>query len=207
MFRYLRISVCRVSDWTPTGVGEPVDELILDDLDVLTDLTHPLRGALYRRLRRPHSAAELAEQMDVPVTRLYHHLNRLEERGVIRVVATRRVGATTERRYQVAARSLRLTDDQFERFDPRELAVAMGALYDFAKLRLQREIETGRYAGRDLEREALLALNEVVLTDSDLDELITRLRSVIDEFTERTRPDDPAARRVALFVAAHEVTD
>lgn len=145
--------------------------------------------------------------MDLPVTRLYHHLNRLEQIGVIRVVATRRVGAATERRYQVSARSIRLTDEQFDQFDPRELSVAMGALYDFAKLRLQREIETGAFSERQMANEALLALNDVVLSDADLTALIDRLRVVVDEFVDRGLPDGAPGRRVVLFVAAHPIAD
>lgn len=203
-----------MSEWEPITNDGPADELELDDLDLLNDLTHPLRGAIFRRLRAPHSAAELAAEMDVPVTRLYHHLNRLEQVGLIRVVATRRAGAATERRYQVAARSMRLSEDRFESYDPGELAQAMGGLYDFAKLRLQREIETGGLRGELSESDSLLSLQELSLPDDDIAELLERLRALLDEFTARDRsardvpadqttppPDD--GERFVLFLAAH----
>jgi len=202
-----------MADWEPTDAGEPADEIELDDLDILDDITHPLRGAIFRRLKAPHSAAELAESLDMPVTRLYHHLNRLEQIGVIRVVATRRVGAVTERRYQVTARSLKLSDASFDRYDPRELSQAMGAMYDFAKLRLQREIETGSFHGRSVERDSLLALQELNLTSDQRELLVDRLRAVIDEFVAldeaagADRSDPPGNGQFVLFIAAHRATD
>lgn len=195
-----------MSDWEPTGAGEPAEELALDDLDVLDDLTHPLRSAVFRRLKQPHSAAELASALGVPVTRLYHHLNRLEQNGVIRVVATRRSGAATERRYQVVARSLQLSEDILDRYEPADVARTMGALFDFAKLRLQREIEVGGLRDRSPEHDALLALNELNLGAADRDRLLARLREVIDEFSPLDR-EAADASRVSVFIAAHIVSD
>jgi DNA-binding transcriptional ArsR family regulator len=203
-----------MSDWDQLVDDGPADELELGDLDLLHDLTHPLRGAIFRRLKSPHSAAELAAAMDVPVTRLYHHLNRLEQVGLIRVVATRRVGAATERRYQVAARSMRLSDERFESYDPAEFSQAMGGLYDFAKLRLQREIETGAFRGRLSDSDSLLSLQELRISPDQTARLLARLRDVIDEFTALDRdhlgPPEPGAEpgadggdRFVVFIAAH----
>ncbi len=196
-----------MTDWQPTGAGEPADELEFDDLDLLADLTHPVRGAIFRWLRTPHSAAELAARLDVPVTRLYHHLNRLEQAGLIRVVATRRVGAVTERRYQVVARFFRLADDRFEEYDPRELAAAIGAMFDVAKLRLQREIELGSFRNGPAENEALLAFQELSLEPAQAERFVARLRELAHEFAhgdEGARPDEPP--RLAVFIAAHPMT-
>lgn len=198
--------VTAMTDWDSTGVGEPAEELEFDDLDLLADLTHPVRGMIFRWLRTPHSAAELAARMDVPVTRLYHHLNRLEQSGLIRVVATRRVGAVTERRYQVVARFFRLSEDRFDDYDPRELAAAMGAMFDVAKLRLQREIELRTFGGGPRENEALLALQELTLEPAQAEQFVARLRQLIDEFAAHDGPDDGGPPRLAVFLVAHPMT-
>lgn len=195
-----------MSDWEPTGAGEPAEEITLDDLDVLDDLTHPLRSAVFRRLKQPHSAAELASALGVPVTRLYHHLNRLEQNGVIRVVATRRSGAATERRYQVVARSFQLSEHILDHYEPADVARTMGALFDFAKLRLQREIEVGGLGDRSPDHDALLVLNELNLVAADRDRLLARLREVVDEFSPLDG-EAADATRVSLFIAAHIVSD
>ena len=203
-------TVDRVSEWQSTGAPAVLDELVLDDLDTLGEITHVVRGPIFRRLRTPRSAAELAAEMDVPVTRLYHHLNALEARGLIRVVATRRVGAVTERRYQVVARSLRLDDDTYRDLDPRELAQAFGGLFDVAKLGLQREVEAEVFR-TDSERDsALLLLNQLRLDPARQGELVRRLTALIDEFST-DGPDatadgaDDRGDRFALFIAAHPI--
>jgi len=45
----------------------------------------------------PSTARDLAQNLDVPVTRLYYHLNLLLEVGVIEVVETRKSGAMLQR--------------------------------------------------------------------------------------------------------------
>lgn len=194
-----------MSDWEPTDAGPPADELELTDLELLNDLTHPVRGVIFRRLRQPHSAAELAAELDMPVTRLYHHLNRLEQLGIIHVVATRRVGAALERRYQTTARSLKLSDASIDLHEPREVSQAMGAMYDFAKLRLQREIETGAFHDRENERDTLISFHEMSLTDAQREHLVTRLKDVVDELLELDDATDRGPRRYVVFVAAHPV--
>ena len=93
---------------------------------LMAEVTHPIRGRILRRLKEPHTVAEVAESLDAPVTRLYHHVNKLEQLGLIRVVATRRVAAVTERRYQVVARSYRIHRDMLDTMDEREKSMVFG---------------------------------------------------------------------------------
>jgi DNA-binding transcriptional ArsR family regulator len=202
-----------MSEWIPTGAGEPADELAVDDLGLIDEVTHAVRGKLFRRLKTPRSAAELAQLLDVPVTRLYHHLNRLEARGLIRVVATRRAGAVTERRYQVVAKSLRLDESVIPSLPPAELARAAGALFDGAKLGLQRAIESGQLTTPAGGEQSLLSFNEITLTAAQRAELITRLKALIDEFDALGDEDDRAGddaqigERFTLFAAAFAVVE
>lgn len=208
--------VGRVSEWRSTNPPPRLDELVLDDLDTLAEVTHPVRGPIVRRLKSPRSAAELAGEMQVPVTRLYHHLNALEARGLIRVVATRRVGAATERRYQVVARALRFGDDSLADLDGRELAHAVGAVFDLAKLDLQRELEAGAASRADHGLDAVLvSMSGFRLGATRQAELVARLTALIDEFTDDDDDDDDdevdaageERTRYRLFVAAHPVSD
>jgi DNA-binding transcriptional ArsR family regulator len=198
-----------MSEWIPTGAGEPADELAVDDLGLIDQVTHPVRGKLFRRLRTPRSAAELAQLLDVPVTRLYHHLNQLEARGLIRVVATRRSGAVTERRYQVVAKSMRLDESVIPDLAPADLARATGALFDGAKLGLQRAIETGQITGPGGAERSLLSFNEITLSSEQRAELVARLKALIDEFDALGDDTgrDADAERFTLFTAAFPVVD
>jgi DNA-binding transcriptional ArsR family regulator len=168
----------------------------LDDLDLLNEITHPTRSAIVRRLKEPRSVAELAEALDVPVTRLYHHVNKLEGLGLIRVVATRQVAAVTERRYQVAGKSFDVAPELLQAADPKELAIALGSLFDVAKLSLQRAVEAGG-ASQITEHNSLLSLGEVTVTPDRREEMTARLRDLIEEF----KSDDDGTERVTFFAA------
>lgn len=206
-------------DTTPTGAwqpvddaGVPVDNLDVADLALLGDVTHPMRGRLLRRLRHPRTVAELADETGVPVTRLYHHVNRLEEIGFIRVVATRRVAARTERRYQVVAKSYSISKDLLQSSDPGELAQALGTVFDVAKLDLQRSVEAGDHLDLDdIERFSVISLSDVVLTPERRVELLEQLRNLLEELRsdgiDDEGHDDPDALRMAILIAAFPSSD
>jgi hypothetical protein len=192
--------------WAPTTHwGEPAECLALADLDLLAEATHPVRGNILRRLRRPRTVAELAKLLDVPITRLYHHVNRLHDLELIHVVATRQVAAVTERRYQVVARSFSVDKELLKSTDKRELSVALSSLFDVARLGFERHIEAGGMD--DLDRgDALstLSLAETHLSPDRHRELIERLTELVKEFSSDVAEDDPDGTRVTLFVAAYE---
>jgi DNA-binding transcriptional ArsR family regulator len=187
-----------VDGWVITFDDEPAERLDLEDLGLVAEVTNPIRGRMMRRLKDPHTVAELAELLDVPVTRLYHHINRLEDHGLIRVVATRRVGAATERRYQVVAKSFAIAHHFFDDPDSHELAQAMGALFDVAKIGMEKLIESGGLRGVELEERSFLSLGEVSLTPDRRAELIHRLRDLVAEF-ESEEDGEP----MTVFIAAY----
>jgi len=194
--------------WDPEpGVDEPVDDHPLDDLDLLSELTHPTRARVLRSMKQPRTVADVATLLDMPVTRLYHHVNRLEQLGFIRVVATRRVAAVTERRYQVVAKSFSVAEDLYKTTDRHELAIALGSVFDLAKMQLQREIELGVGLFDDADQQkAILSLGAPHLSVDRRDEMIERLKAVIDEFDSDLDDDDPAAVRTTVFIAAFPET-
>lgn len=198
----------RNNGWVPVdGVGEPDEVFELDDLDLLGHVTHPVRSAVLRRLKEPRTVAEVAAAMDVPVTRLYHHVNKLEQLGLIRVVATRQVAAVTERRYQASGRSFRIAPSLLETSDDRELSLALSALFDVAKLGFQRTVESGSFRTAEelgqLEEHSFLSLGDLALSPERRRELVRRLGEVVDEFRSDRDIDDPEAEHVAFFVAAY----
>lgn len=194
----------RDDGWNPVpGVGDVMDRLELDDLELLGEITHPLRSAIVRRLKEPRTVAELAALLEMPVTRLYHHINRLDDAGLIRVVATRRSGARTERRYQVTARSMGLSPALLARADDHDVAAVMGSLFDVAKLGFQREVERrGAPAAAD-DDEMALSLATLSLSPGRFRQLLERLRGLHEEFESDVEDTDPDARLATVFIAAY----
>ena len=71
---------------------DPDARIEVEDTRVLEAFRNPTRVRLLRLLRDPYTVKGLAQRLDVPPTRLYHHVNVLEEVGLIEVVETRPAG-------------------------------------------------------------------------------------------------------------------
>jgi DNA-binding transcriptional ArsR family regulator len=87
--------------------------LVVSDPQQLRALGGQLRARIVQLLReRAASTTELAKVLDVPKGTVAHHVKVLERAGLIRVVATRRVRAVTERYYGRVARLFVLKSDE-----------------------------------------------------------------------------------------------
>jgi DNA-binding transcriptional ArsR family regulator len=177
--------------WTDLTDGAPLPEVVeLESTDPLDELVHRVRGPLLRHLRTPHSAAELAAELDVPVTRLYHHLKVLESAGLIEVVATRRVGAALERRYRTVARSFQVGPDAVR--DTQDLARSLASVMDATRADLVGAVESGV-----VDDVAVWSLR-LRLAEQDRLELVHRLDALLAEFRERAAAT-PDAEESAMF--------
>ena len=78
---------------------------VIDDVATLKAMADPTRAAILELLTEPRSVTELARTLDVPRTRLYHHVELLREKGLVEQVDERRVGALTERKDLSAERA------------------------------------------------------------------------------------------------------
>jgi DNA-binding transcriptional ArsR family regulator len=86
--------------------------LIVEDPRQLRALGGEVRARIAMLLRdRAASITELAQALDIPKGTAGHHVKVLEQAGLIRVVATRRVRAVTEKYYGRVARLFVLKSD------------------------------------------------------------------------------------------------
>ena len=189
--------------WTPVDGDpfEPQERKEFDSVDFLNELNHKVRGPIMRRLRQPASIAELAAHLEVPVTRLYHHIDRLVEMDLIKVVATRKVSAVIERRYQVVAKGFSVTNAFFESADRREISAALGSLFTTAQQRFQHEIESGALTVED-EDAAMLWLGALTLTEEDARGLKQELAALTEKYSDRSDETLDDASSMTIFFAA-----
>lgn len=91
---------------------EPDAERLISDVETLKAISDPLRlrilETMVARKDALWSVKELAAQLEVPQTRLYHHVELLLERDLVRLASQRIVSGIIESRYRVAALSFRL---------------------------------------------------------------------------------------------------
>ena len=72
-------------------------------MEEVRTIADPLRLQMLIQMAEPKTAKQLAFALEVPVTRLYYHLSRLEEHKLVKVVGRRQVSGIEEKTYQAAA--------------------------------------------------------------------------------------------------------
>lgn len=181
---------------------EPAAELATRDPDLLVAIAQPLRmRLLIEVMRRPMTAAQLAEALQVPLTRLYYHLNLLEGHGAIKVVATRPVRGIEEKRYRATAYSFQLDRDLLTPGNE-AFAKVTKALFDSARAEFQ---VAGEQAGQDDDR-MVLVRTVLEFAPDRRKEFTERLRALVEEYT-LDRHGGPDVERYGLLVAAYPMVE
>jgi DNA-binding transcriptional ArsR family regulator len=135
-----------------SGGSEPeiLEERRVADVETLRLLADPLRLAILGafppgRARRAMSVKEIAERIDEGQTKLYRHVKKLEEAGLLRVAETRLVSGIVEKRYLPAQKRLVVEDSLISRqSEPDDYTDALAAFIDATRDRLRTEIRSGR---------------------------------------------------------------
>jgi DNA-binding transcriptional ArsR family regulator len=139
-----------------TGDGDEeqnwfVEERTITDLETLRTLADPLRLSILGAFppggvaRRSMSVKEIAEKIDEGQTKLYRHVKKLEEAGLIRVVETRVVSGIIEKRYRPAQKRLMIEGDLLaQEPEPEDYADTLAAMLEATRNRLRTEIRAGR---------------------------------------------------------------
>jgi DNA-binding transcriptional ArsR family regulator len=81
------------------------DFLYLDQIEQAEALLKPQRIEVLRQLAEPHSCTEVAGRLDQTPQRVYYHVRRLLDAGLVTQVSERRVRGIHEGIYQASARS------------------------------------------------------------------------------------------------------
>jgi len=180
---------------------QPVpDALELDTLEQFDVLMSPQRLQLAEMLAEPKTAKEVAEELGVPVTRLYYHLNALVGHGLVRVVEERPKGALVERVFQVAGKAMRPSRAFLERYGAEGLVEVSALAFRHAESRFLASVREGHVGlERDIpERKATIGLSAMHLTPDRLSELVERVEALQEEFTK-----DEGELSVSFFQAVH----
>jgi DNA-binding transcriptional ArsR family regulator len=101
---------------------EPAAELQIDDLETVKLLADPLRLRIMESFGRIGGGAltvkRIAAELGESATKLYYHVNLLEERGLLKAVGSRIVSGIVETSYLPAARSFKLGRPLFSMDSP-----------------------------------------------------------------------------------------
>jgi DNA-binding transcriptional ArsR family regulator len=193
--------------------AEAEDVRYIRDVETLRAISDPTRmrilEAMVQRQSPAWSVKELAAALEMPQTRLYHHVELLLAQDLIRAVERRVVSGIIETRYTVAARSFQLdralfAGDSEEGFEV--LRETLAAVFDTARAEVELAIRLGVInPGADTppERGLMLTRGLARLTPARALELRERLQALSAEFgddLESRHADGAQAYGIVLAV-------
>ena len=168
---------------------EPAEEMVIGNLETLKAIADPLRiRVLEAFAKTPRTVKQAAADLKLPATKLYYHVNVLEEHGLLRVVGTRVVSGIIEKTYRTAAKRIHSDARLFtlttgERGEVPDTLLRV--VLDTTRADLEREIQAGRLdpaPDAPITRSAFIARGLRPLPPDQAQELARRLSQLLDEF-------------------------
>ncbi|RZQ65577.1 winged helix-turn-helix domain-containing protein [Amycolatopsis suaedae] len=175
------------------------DVWYLDRLDQAEALLKPQRVDVLRQLAEPKSCAEVGEVLGQTPQRVYYHVQRLVEAGLVTQVSQRRVRAVREGIYQAVARSFWLSPALVGPLAARSRdELSLGYLLDLVEV-VQGDV--ARLGRRTPEREvpSLAVDGEVWLRPGQRQPFMDDLRAALQGLLTKYGGDAGEGYRVALF--------
>ena len=173
---------------------EPAKEFVVTDLETLRVVSDPLRIQLLELLvRGPRTVKQLAADMGTTQTKLYYHLNLLEEHGLVRVVSTRVVSGIIEKQYGITAYSFRPDPALFSlggEGDSEGLPLLLSSIFGHTQNDISRSAQAGLidFERPDSDRTYMLMRTLLALSPKRAEKFGTKLKALVAEYsTEPTR--------------------
>jgi len=172
---------------------EPASEFVIDDLETLKVLADPLRLRLLELMGKPRTVKQIAADLDILPTKLYYHVNQLEQKGLIVTVDTRIVSGIIEKRYQVAAKGFRVKQELLSPGSEGEdggLEITTTGLFDSTKAELFESVRDGviDMSSQDdeecWERSADMFRGRFRLQPHQAIDFQKRMKALVEEFRE-----------------------
>jgi DNA-binding transcriptional ArsR family regulator len=163
------------------------DVFWIEDMETFEVIADPTRMALLEELGSPRTVKELADAMEVPRTRLYHHIGLLVDSGVVRVVESRGKRALTERVYQATAKSYQPSEALLESADPRRQAeIVLDTLFATTRADFVRAVDGGMpLAGPS----TMVARWRMPLTPDRLEKMLGELSEILTRYAGMDEED------------------
>jgi DNA-binding transcriptional ArsR family regulator len=191
-----------------SAAKEPLPVRKIDSPEAIKALADPLRLRVLTLLMRDHDRSwtvkEIAAELGQPVTKLYHHVNTLEQAALIRDVETRLVSGIVEHRYASGQRGLEFDDALYRSSDTRDASLAnVSYLIDEARDDLLGYL---RSETADPER-VVVAKSRLRLTPEQADELRASIDQLIDKFQKQRPTRRKSVPRTEVLILMHPEAD
>ena len=192
-------------------VEGPIAERVISDVESLKALGDPVRLRILETMVTAADEAwtvkRLAAALGVGPTKLYHHINILEERDFIRVSGTRVVSGIIEKSYRLAQLSVRLDRALLSGSDAdvrSSVHDVMAVIFDSVRDEIERGLASGAVAsGEDDPLRDLLIRGLARIQPERAVELRRRLRELLEEFDDDPTHAEPGAVPFGFLIALY----
>jgi DNA-binding transcriptional ArsR family regulator len=174
-------------------VEKAAAERVISDVETLKALSDPVRLRILETMVTAADEAwtvkRLAAALGVKPTKLYHHVNILEEREFIRVAGTRVVSGIIETSYRLAQLSVRLDRSLLSGGDDETRSSVhdvMAVIFDSVRDEIEQGLASGLVRTDDDPLQNLLIRGLTRIRPDRAVELRQRLRELIDEYDTDT---------------------
>ena len=185
------------------------EHIIINSVETVHMMSDPMRIRIAEVLSEPRSVKEVAAIFNVPVTRLYYHINLMEEHGIIQVVDTQIISGLVEKKYQLIAKNFSIDDDIFSS-DPkvgRRVDEMVGAIFENVRRQLRLLISTREMQrdedGTKADDRIKLNYNLVALTPDELESFDAEIEKLIERYAPDRAERSPDAQVYGFTVALY----
>jgi DNA-binding transcriptional ArsR family regulator len=166
----------------------PVEEITISDPETLKVVADSLRLQILRLMRQPRTVKEIGAALDIAPTKLYYHINQLEQHGLICVTETNVVSGIIENTYQVTARRIRIDEAVLlgDGHSDEHIEAVVSALFDGTRDEVLRAVRQGILAIQEDRRAGfkhdLLVRGFARLSPEQLTAFHAQLEAVVTQF-------------------------
>lgn len=181
------------------------DVLYLEDIEQAETLLKPQRIEVLRQLAEPRSCTEVAERLDQTQQRVYYHVRKLVDAGLVAKVAERKVRGIQEGVYQASARSYWLSPRLVGRIGLRRTrdVLSLGHLLDLME-EVQADVAALDPAAGELP--SLGVSGEIRVPAERRQEFLTDLQTVLQDLFTRYGGAEGDAFKLAVACYPKEST-
>lgn len=173
----------------PVENPEPETALVVDELEALKILSHPLRLEIMDLMTdEPRTVKQIASALDISPNKLYYHVNVLEKHGFIKLVDVRVVSGILEKHYRVSAYEITVKDGLLKRAEPggeEGITTLVESVLDRAKQDITAALRVRALSDQELGRSQMILLTkQVSMTKERALEFSNQLKDLAAEFEQ-----------------------
>ncbi len=165
-----------------SNADEEREALSITSVDQLKAIAHPLRQQLFEAFAtKTATTKQVAETLGLKPTRLYHHVAKLADAGLIELTKTRQVRGTTEKYYRAVASLLRVDRAAFDGEQAELIGTLAGTgVVDSLLNNVRNEVQQS-LAQQDCADEIVFAQVGMILDADTANELQAKITTLLEE--------------------------